>query len=76
MQRRTFVKGIAATSLLALGTTTLEAKTRHMPVSNSNTLKGKEFFLTIDYTRVNLTGNTAVATTINGQISGPTLVWK
>jgi len=76
MQRRTFVKGVAATSLLALGTTTLEAKTRHMPVSNSNTLKGKEFFLTIDYTKVNLTGNTAVATTINGQISGPTLVWQ
>ena len=77
MQRRTFVKGMAASSLLALGsTTTLQARTRSMPISNKNKLTGKEFFLTIDYATVNITGNTAVATTVNGQISGPTLVWQ
>jgi len=76
MQRRTFVKGVAATSLLGLTTSTLEAKRQIKPISNSNTLTGNEFHLTIDYSTVNLTGNTAVATTINGQISGPTLVWQ
>jgi len=76
MQRRTFVKGLAATSLLALGTSTVEAKNRQQPISNTDTLRGKEFFLTIDYTSVNLTGKQAVATTVNGQISGPTLIWQ
>ncbi len=76
MQRRTFVKGVAATSLLGLTTSTLEAKRQIKPMSNSNTLTGNEFHLTIDYNTVNLTGNTAVATTINGQIPGPTLVWQ
>ena len=76
MQRRTFVKGLAATSLLALGTSTIEAKSTHRSISNADTLRGKEFFLTIDYTSVNLTGKEAVATTVNGQISGPTLIWQ
>ena len=76
MQRRTFVKGVAATSLLGLTTSALEAKRQTKPINNSDTLTGNEFYLTIDYTTVNLTGNTAVATTINGQISGPTLVWQ
>lgn len=76
MQRRTFVTGLAATSLFALSNTKAEAKTSPLPIANTDTLSGKEFFLTIDYTTVNITGNTAVATTVNGQISGPTLVWQ
>jgi len=76
MQRRTFVKGLAASSLLALGTTQTQARTKMPKISNSDMLTGKEFYLTIDYTTVNLTGKTAVATTVNGQISGPTLVWQ
>jgi len=77
MKRRTFVKGLAASSLIALGTTQqIEARTKMPKISNSDTLTGKEFYLTIDYTKVNLTGNTVVATTVNGQISGPTLVWQ
>jgi CopA family copper-resistance protein len=76
MQRRTFAKGLAATSLLALTQTNIEASTKHAAIDNSDTLNGKEFFLTIDYTAVNISGNDAVATTINGQISGPTLVWQ
>ena len=76
MQRRTFVKGMAATSILGLTTTTVEAKRQTKPISNNNTLKGKEFFLEINYTKVNLSGKDAVATTVNGQISGPTLVWQ
>jgi len=76
MRRRTFVKGVAATSLLGLTTSTIEAKSQTKPISNSNTLKGKEFFLEINYTKVNLSGEDAIATTVNGQISGPTLVWQ
>ena len=77
MQRRTFVKGLAASSMLALTSTQAEAKShRKTKINNSNILTGKEFFLTIDYSSVNLTGSTAVATTVNGQISGPTLVWQ
>jgi CopA family copper-resistance protein len=74
MQRRTFVTGVAATSLLGLMASPAEAK--RQPISNSNILKGKEFFLEINYSNVNLSGKNAVATTVNGQISGPTLVWK
>jgi CopA family copper-resistance protein len=76
MQRRTFVKGLAVTSLLALNQTKIEANTKYTDTSNSDTLSGKEFFLTIDYTSVNITGDEAVVTTVNGQISGPTLVWQ
>jgi len=77
MQRRTFVKGMAVSSLLALSSTQVEAKSNSKTkISNSNTLTGNEFFLEIGYTTVNITGSTAVATTVNGQISGPTLVWQ
>ena len=76
MRRRTFVQSVALASLMSVSTTSLNAKKTNAKIDNSNTLTGKEFFLTIDYTKVNLTDNTAVATTINGQISGPTLVWQ
>jgi len=76
MQRRTFVKGIAATAFMGIASTNIEAGLTRKNINNSNTLSGKEFFLDIDYTRVNLTGKNAVATTINGQIAGPTLVWQ
>ncbi len=76
MRRRTFVKGLAVTSLLTLTTTDAEARTRSKRINNRNILTGNEFFLDIDYTPVNITGKNAVATTINGQIPGPTLVWK
>ncbi|MDQ7084155.1 MAG: multicopper oxidase domain-containing protein, partial [Sulfurovum sp.] len=76
MQRRTFVKGMVATSMMGIATTNIEAKTSGKSINNSNILTGNEFFLDIDYTSVNITGNNAVATTVNGQISGPTLVWN
>ena len=79
MERRTFIKGVAATSFLGLSATDLTAKTSHTsqrPQGNKTVLKGKEFFLDIGYTPVNITGKHSVATTINGQIPGPTLVWQ
>ena len=54
----------------------LQAETPKRVSDNSPVLTGKEFYLDIDYTPVNITGKAAVATTINGQIPGPTLVWQ
>jgi CopA family copper-resistance protein len=76
MERRTFVKGLAATSLMGLTASNIEAKSTKRKINNNNILTGNEFFLDIDYTSVNLTGRQAVATTVNGQIAGPTLVWE
>ncbi len=78
MQRRTFVKGAALTSLAAITTPGIYAQNK-TPVPKPDKrkiLEGNEFFLDIGYTPVNLTGNSAIATTINGQIPGPTLVWQ
>jgi len=76
MQRRTFVKGVAVASLMSLTAVNLKAQSKSKNINTNHILKGKEFFLEIDYTTVNITGKSAVATTINGQISGPTLVWN
>ena len=76
MQRRTFIKGIAASSILNLGITKLQAKPTKLSKKNDTILTGKEFFLDIDYTPVKITGKHSVATTINGLLPGPTLVWQ
>ncbi len=74
MQRRTFIKGVAATSVVALSATNLKAK--NQKIANSNTLGAREIFLTIAYKKVNFTGKEIIATAINDQIPGPTLVWQ
>ncbi len=76
MQRRTFIKGVAASSLLGLTAIDLQAKPAKVQRSTNTVLRGKEFFLDIDYTTVNITGKRSVATTINGQLPGPTLIWQ
>lgn len=76
MLRRTFVKGLALTSLATLTSTDAVAKTSSKLSNSSNILAGNEFFLDIGYTTVNFTGKNAVATTVNGQIPAPTLVWN
>jgi len=76
MERRTFIKGVAVSSVLGLTAIDLEAKSTHKAKRSDTVLKGKEFFLDIDYTTVNITGKRAVATTVNGQLPGPTLVWQ
>ena len=76
MQRRTFIKGVATVSISGLVATNLKAEIKKEKIDLRDTLKGNEFFLTIDYTSVNLTGKQSIATTINGQIPGPTLVWQ
>jgi len=76
MQRRIFLKGLATTSLLPLIAVDAMAKNAFNSKSKQKILSGNEFFLEIGYTSVNFTGKDAVATTVNGQLSGPILVWK
>ncbi|MDA7817279.1 copper resistance system multicopper oxidase [Sulfurimonas sp.] len=76
LTRRIFVKGVATSSLLLSGLVDLNAKSTNKFLDNSSVLSGKEFFLSIEYTPVNITGTPAIATTVNGLLSAPTLLWK
>ena len=69
--RRTFVRGLAATSLVAAsGWRPLRAAPARQ---TQGTLSGPSFELSIGETAVNLTGRTRVAQTINGSLPGPLL---
>ena len=76
ISRRTFVKGAIATSFLA--TTQINANTDTKIVSRKKQeeLSGTEFHLSIDKVAVNITGNPALATAVNGMLNGPTLRWR
>ncbi|MCB4747984.1 MAG: copper resistance system multicopper oxidase [Sulfurovum sp.] len=76
MLRRTFIKGVTTASIAGVAGIKLQASIPHKTPSRKTILEGNEFFLEIDYTTVNKTGKPTIATTINGQIPGPTLVWK
>jgi len=73
INRRTFVKGVAVVSALASGVVPLTAAIPKPTVKREHDLYGTDFSLLIGKTAVNLTGTPAMATTVNGQISGPTL---
>ena len=76
MQRRNFMKGAAALSLAGLAPGIVEARSSKRAEHSKRVLRGKVFYLDIDYTTVNITGKAAVATTVNGQLPGPTLIWN
>ncbi len=65
---------MVVTSLIA--TLPLRAKEPKSTIDKSHDLHGTEFSLVIGKTAVNLTGTPAMATTVNGQISGPTLHFR
>ncbi|RMO68342.1 copper resistance system multicopper oxidase [Pseudomonas syringae group genomosp. 3] len=74
--RRTFVKGLAASSILGgLGLWRSPAWALPNP-GQPDGLSGTEFDLTIGETQVNITGNARTAMTINGGIPGPLLRWR
>ena len=76
LTRRTFVKGLAAGSLLGglgLWRTPVWALNGAAPV---NELSGNEFELLIGETPVNFTGSARTAMTINGSLPGPLLRWR
>lgn len=76
MKRRTFLKGLTAASILPLIKDDIQAQEESKLFSKEKLLSGNEFFLHIDYKTVNYSGEEAVAKTVNGQLSGPTLIWK
>lgn len=79
LSRRRFVKGVAVGSaLMGLGLGTFASSNRLMvnKLGLPRILKGTNFNLQYDYTKVNFTGNQRIATAINGGVPGPTLRWK
>ncbi|WP_022940007.1 copper resistance system multicopper oxidase [Psychromonas hadalis] len=79
--RRQFMKKtLTGGSLLAVATLIPIAKANNDDVKQKDekksVLTGNEFFLTIVESKVNFTGNTRVATTVNGLLPGPTLRMK
>lgn len=77
LPRRNFVKGAMAGSIaLGVGNVGNSYSQEHNNSTTSNTLTGNEFDLTVSETPVNFTGEKRIATTINGSVLGPTLVWQ
>lgn len=74
MNRRNFLKTGAAFGLIAVMPAMARAKVgSQVPTT---TLKGPVFDLNIKYTRVNMTGKTVTATTVNDMLPAPTLSWR
>lgn len=74
--RRTFVKGLAAGSLLGgLGLWRTPVWALNAP-GQLHELSGSEFELFIGETPVNFTGSPRTAMTINGSLPGPLLRWR
>ncbi len=74
MNRRNFLKTGAAFGLIAVMPAMARAKVgKQVP---TQTLKGPVFDLNIKYTRVNMTGKTVTATTVNDMLPAPTLRWR
>jgi CopA family copper-resistance protein len=74
--RRKFLKGlfngcVLIATLPYIRPTKAQANLQRTPI-----LSGTEFDLTIAETKVNVTGEGRLATTINGTIPGPTLHWR
>src|SRR5689334_14463726 len=87
LSRRHFVQGLAGSALLASAVRTFSQGSPHpgasspfsrgvSDMSGPSVLTGPDFHLTIDTMRVNYTGVTRTATTVNGQVPGPLLRMK
>jgi len=76
ISRRTFVKGVVASSIVASSSLTLKASTKISARRGTEELSGIEFNLTIDKINVNITGEPTVATAVNSMMTGPTLRWR
>lgn len=76
MNRRTFVKGVLATSIIASIPINLSANSKISARKKTIELSGNTFNLSIEKIAVNITGNPSIAKTVNGMLSGPTLRWK
>jgi len=73
INRRTFIKGVTLSTVVASGLLPLEANNTTPAFSQEHELRGTEFSLVISKTMVNFTGTPKYATTVNGQMTAPTL---
>ncbi len=73
LERRAFVLGSASSLLVPGGVWSGAASAQPMATREQ---RGREFDLTIAPAAVNFTGNSRIATTIDGGIPGPTLRWR
>jgi CopA family copper-resistance protein len=76
LTRRRFVGWAASSALLAGAVSPLQAKPALPRRCETTELCGTEFHLTIEKSVVNITGENAVATTVNGMLGGPVLRWR
>lgn len=76
ISRRVFVKGLAVASVVASTGINLSAKEMEKEFDKGAVLSGKVFNLSIGYSAVDVTGTPTIATTINGKLHAPTLIWK
>ncbi len=77
VSRRTFVKGLAVTGAAAsMGLLRESAWAQPSARTGQTVLSGREFDLRVGETRVNVTGKTRTALTINGSLPGPLLRWR
>ncbi len=76
LSRRTFVKGVVASSAMLYGMN-LNADSNIIKQRQKTVeLSGTVFHLSIDKTVVNVTGKPSYATAVNGMLQGPTLKWR
>ena len=76
LSRRTFVKGVVTTGLLASKINPLHAVSTPVQRKATAELNGTEFHLDIVSTPLNITGNPAMAMTVNHMLPAPTLRWQ
>lgn len=77
LPRRNFVKGAVAGSVaMGMGNIAAAQGQDYARAAKTDFLTGNEFDLIVAETPVNFTGEKRMATTINGSIPAPTLVWR
>jgi len=75
--RRMFVKSVAlAGGAVSLGLVPARAGAQEGARQDPGVLSGRDFDLTVGATRVNVTGRSRTAMTVNNAMPGPTLRWR
>lgn len=76
-RRRFVTSAVSGAALLGLGdTATAQQRPANTSWQQARELRGNRFDLHIDYLPVNISGQPAIATAINGSLPAPTLRWK
>jgi len=76
LSRRQFVLGASSGMALSALPLSQSLLADSPSIASEKILSGNEFDLHIDYQKVNFTGKTRIATTVNGSLPAPILRWK